>query len=43
MDFGQPVAIPLLTDRLIATLAGGAIVVVLNLVLDQWTRASPTA
>ena len=38
MDFGRPVAASLLGDRLIATLAGGVIVVLLNLVLDRWTR-----
>jgi len=42
LDFGKPVHPALLVDRLIATLAGAGIVVVLNLVLDRLTPAAAT-
>jgi Fusaric acid resistance protein-like len=40
IDFGRPVQTALLADRIIATLAGAAIVVALNLAFDRLTPAT---
>jgi hypothetical protein len=37
LDFGKPIEPSLLADRLVATLAGAAIVVTLNVVMDRLT------
>jgi uncharacterized membrane protein YccC len=40
LDFGKPIQTALLADRLVATLAGAAIVVALNLALDRITAGA---
>jgi hypothetical protein len=42
MDFGRPIETALLTDRLIATLAGAGIVLAANFAADRWLSAQPT-
>jgi uncharacterized membrane protein YccC len=41
LDFGRPIQTALLADRLVATLAGAAIVVALNVALDRLTTGEP--
>jgi hypothetical protein len=41
LDYGKPIQSALLADRLVATLAGAAIVVALNLALDRLTTGDP--
>lgn len=40
LDIGKPIASALLTDRLIATLAGGLTVMTLNVLFDRLLAAS---